>query len=115
VASYARAGAAAVSILTEPSRFDGSLDDLALGCRALAPLSVPAMRGWVPRYAKLKYSGYDEHGKRFVREVSGFHARVVQHEVDHLDGVLYPMRIKDFTRFGFNDALFPGQVLPAEE
>jgi peptide deformylase len=78
-------------------------------------LSVPGMRGWVPRYAQLKYSGFDEHGKRFVREVSGFHARVVQHEVDHLDGVLYPMRIKDFTRFGFNDALFPGQELPAEE
>ena len=78
-------------------------------------LSVPGMRGWVPRFARLKYSGRDEHGKRFVREVSGFHARVVQHEVDHLDGVLYPMRIRDFTRFGFNEALFPGQALPAEE
>jgi peptide deformylase len=78
-------------------------------------LSVPGMRGWVPRYAKLKYSGYDEQGKRFVREVSGFHARVVQHECDHLDGVLYPMRIRDFTRFGFNEALFPGQALSAEE
>jgi peptide deformylase len=78
-------------------------------------LSVPGMRGWVPRYARLKYAGYDQHGKRFVREVSGFHARVVQHEVDHLDGVLYPMRIRDFTRFGFNEALFPGQELPAEE
>ncbi len=78
-------------------------------------LSVPGMRGWVPRYTKLKYSGYDEKGKRFVREVSGFHARVVQHECDHLDGVLYPMRIRDFTKFGFNDALFPDQDLPAEE
>jgi len=78
-------------------------------------LSVPGMRGWVPRYTKLKYSGYDEKGKRFVREVSGFHARVVQHECDHLDGVLYPMRIRDFTKFGFNDALFPGQELSAEE
>ena len=78
-------------------------------------LSVPGMRGWVPRYAKLKYSGYDEKGRRFVREVSGFHARVVQHECDHLDGVLYPMRIRDFTKFGFNDALFPGQELPVEE
>jgi peptide deformylase len=78
-------------------------------------LSVPGMRGWVPRYAKLKYSGYDEQGKRFVREVSGFHARVVQHECDHLDGVLYPMRIRDFTRFGFNEALFPGQALSAGE
>jgi peptide deformylase len=78
-------------------------------------LSVPGMRGWVPRYAKLKYTGYDEHGKRFVREVSGFHARVVQHECDHLDGILYPMRIKDFTRFGFNEALFPGQALGTED
>ena len=78
-------------------------------------LSVPGMRGWVPRYTQAALSGYDEHGKRFEREVSGFHARVVQHECDHLDGVLYPMRIRDFTKFGFNDALFPGQDLPAEE
>jgi peptide deformylase len=78
-------------------------------------LSVPGMRGWVPRFKKLRYAGYDERGRRFQREVEGFHARVVQHEVDHLDGVLYPMRIRDFTRFGFNEALFPGQPLPAEE
>jgi peptide deformylase len=78
-------------------------------------LSVPGMRGWVPRYRRLKYSGYDERGSRFERTVDGFHARVVQHEVDHLDGVLYPMRIRDFTRFGFNEALFPGQELPVEE
>ena len=78
-------------------------------------LSVPGMRGWVPRWARLKYSGYDQHGKRLVREVSGFHARVVQHEVDHLDGVLYPMRIRDLSRFGFNEALFPGEALPAED
>jgi peptide deformylase len=78
-------------------------------------LSVPGMRGWVPRFLRLKYSGFDEHGQRFEREVEGFHARVVQHEVDHLDGVLYPMRIRDFTRFGFNEALFPGQALPQED
>jgi peptide deformylase len=78
-------------------------------------LSVPGMRGWVPRWRELKYSGFDEQGKRFERSVSGFHARVVQHEVDHLDGVLYPMRIRDFTRFGFNDALFPGEALPPED
>jgi peptide deformylase len=78
-------------------------------------LSVPGMRGWVPRFKKLRYAGYDERGRRFQREVEGFHARVVQHEVDHLDGVLYPMRIRDFTRFGFNEALFPGQDLPNEE
>jgi peptide deformylase len=78
-------------------------------------LSVPGMRGWVPRYRRLKYSGFDERGNAFTREVEGFHARVVQHEVDHLDGVLYPMRIRDLTRFGFNDALFPGVELPAED
>ena len=78
-------------------------------------LSVPGMRGWVPRFHKLRYSGFDEHGKRFERDAEGFHARVVQHEVDHLDGVLYPMRIRDFTRFGFNEALFPGQELAAED
>ncbi len=78
-------------------------------------LSVPGMRGWVPRWRRLKYRGFDENGKPFEREVEGFHARVVQHECDHLDGVLYPMRIRDFTRFGFNEALFPGQELPPED
>lgn len=78
-------------------------------------LSVPGMRGWVPRFRKLRYSGYDEKGSSLQRDVEGFHARVVQHEVDHLDGILYPMRIRDLTRFGFNEALFPGQELPAEE
>jgi peptide deformylase len=78
-------------------------------------LSVPGMRGWVPRWKRLRYKGFDENGKAFKREVEGFHARVVQHEADHLDGILYPMRIRDFTRFGFNEALFPGQELPAEE
>ena len=78
-------------------------------------LSVPGMRGWVPRFKNLRYAGYDERGRRFQREVDGFHARVVQHEVDHLEGILYPMRIRDFTRFGFNEALFPGQELPQED
>ena len=78
-------------------------------------LSVPGMRGWVPRYRRLMYSGLDEHGARFERTVDGFHARVVQHEVDHLDGVLYPMRIRDLTKFGFNEELFPGESLPAED
>jgi peptide deformylase len=78
-------------------------------------LSVPGMRGWVPRWHRLRYSGYDEKGTFFQRDVEGFHARVVQHECDHLDGVLYPMRIRDFTRFGFNDALFAGQELPQED
>ena len=78
-------------------------------------LSVPGMRGWVPRFRQLHYGGRDEKGMPFERTVEGFHARVVQHEVDHLDGVLYPMRIRDFTRFGFNDALFPGEALPPED
>jgi peptide deformylase len=74
-------------------------------------LSVPGMRGVVPRYKQLKYAGFDETGRAFERSVEGFHARVVQHEVDHLDGILYPMRIRDLSKFGFNDALFPGQEL----
>ena len=78
-------------------------------------LSVPGMRGWVPRWRRIRYSGRDEKGRAFTREVEGFHARVVQHECDHLDGILYPMRVRDFTRFGFNEALFPGEALPAEE
>ena len=78
-------------------------------------LSVPGMRGVVPRFRHLRYSGYDEQGRAFERVVQGFHARVVQHECDHLDGILYPMRIRDFTRFGFVDALFPEGGLPPEE
>jgi peptide deformylase len=74
-------------------------------------LSVPGMRGLVPRYRQLRYSGFDEKGQPISRDVEGFHARVVQHEVDHLDGILYPRRIEDLTQFGFSDALFPGQNL----
>lgn len=70
-------------------------------------LSVPGMRGVVPRYSRLHYTGFDQYGNSIDRMVSGFHARVVQHECDHLDGVLYPMRIQDMTRFGFTDVLFP--------
>ena len=78
-------------------------------------LSVPGMRGWVPRWTSVRYAGFDEQGQRFERRVGGFHARVVQHECDHLDGILYPMRIRDMSKFGFNEELFPGQDLPAEE
>jgi peptide deformylase len=78
-------------------------------------LSVPGMRGWVPRWRHLRYWGFDEKGNRFSREVEGFHARVVQHECDHLDGVLYPMRIRDMSRFGFIEELFPGQGLAQED
>ena len=74
-------------------------------------LSVPGMRGLVPRYRRLRYRGRDQFGAQIDRTVEGFHARVVQHEVDHLNGVLYPMRIKDLSKFGFNDALFPGTQL----
>lgn len=74
-------------------------------------LSVPGLRGWVPRWRYLRYAGFDESGRAFERTVEGFHARVVQHECDHLDGVLYPMRIRDFTRFGFTDVVnIPGSV-----
>jgi peptide deformylase len=74
-------------------------------------LSVPGMRGLVPRHLHLRYRGFDENGERIDRTVSGFHARVVQHECDHLAGILYPMRIRDLSKFGFNEALFPGQDL----
>lgn len=72
-------------------------------------LSVPGMRGVVPRYVHLRYQGLDQYGCAIDRTVSGFHARVVQHECDHLQGILYPMRIKDFRLFGFTEVLFPGQ------
>ena len=72
-------------------------------------LSVPGMRGLVPRFKSLRYRGKDQFGNDIDRSVTGFHARVVQHEVDHLLGVLYPMRIRDMRFFGFNETLFPGQ------
>jgi peptide deformylase len=77
-------------------------------------LSVPGMRGLVPRYRELRYTGFDADGNPIDRTVKDFHARVVQHEVDHLDGILYPRRIRDLTQFGFNDALFPGETLVDE-
>lgn len=78
-------------------------------------LSVPGLRGWVPRWRSVRYAGCDARGARLERNVQGFHARVVQHECDHLDGILYPMRVRDFSRFGFTDALFADQELPPEE
>lgn len=71
-------------------------------------LSVPGLRGMVPRWRRLRYSGFDQNGIPLEREAEGFHARVVQHECDHLLGILYPMRIRDFSRFGFTEVLFPG-------
>jgi peptide deformylase len=70
-------------------------------------LSVPGLRGIVPRFARIRYRGFDVEGRAFEREAEGFHARVVQHECDHLNGVLYPMRVRDFSRFGFTSVLFP--------
>jgi len=70
-------------------------------------LSVPGMRGVVPRYGAIRYTGFDEHGEIIDRTVDGFHARVVQHECDHLDGILYPMRMQDMSQFGFTEVLFP--------
>jgi peptide deformylase len=77
-----------------------AMDDGWEGC-----LSVPGMRGLVQRYTQVRYQGFDEHGGKIDREVDGFHARVVQHECDHLDGILYPMRIKDMRQFGFKEEL----------
>lgn len=77
-------------------------------------LSVPGMRGLVPRWSKLRYEGFDQFGNPICREVDGFHARVVQHECDHLNGVLYPMRITDLSQFGFTEVLFP-ELDPADD
>jgi peptide deformylase len=79
-----------------------SMEDDWEGC-----LSVPGLRGVVPRWSRLHYRGVDQSGKPFEREVGGFHARVVQHECDHLAGILYPMRVRDFSRFGYTDILCP--------
>lgn len=78
------------------------MDEAWEGC-----LSVPGLRGLVPRWSKLRYEGVDQYGQTISREVEGFHARVVQHECDHLNGVLYPMRIRDLSQFGYTEVLFP--------
>jgi peptide deformylase len=77
-------------------------------------LSVPGMRGLVPRHRRLRYRGHDQYRRAIERSVEGFHARVVQHECDHLAGILYPMRIQDLRNFGFNEELFPGEDLQDE-
>jgi peptide deformylase len=105
---YPEADAVPFTVLINPvlTPLGDSQDEGWEGC-----LSVPGMRGLVPRYRHLRYTGVDAAGVPIDRTVSDFHARVVQHEVDHLDGILYPRRIRDLTQFGFNDALFPGQNL----
>ena len=95
-----------VLINPELTPLGAETDDGWEGC-----LSVPGMRGLVARYQKLRYRGVDELGRSIDRQVGGFHARVVQHEVDHLDGILYPMRMTDLSQFGFAEELFPGQGL----
>lgn len=78
-------------------------------------LSVPGLRGWVPRWTHLRYTGFDENGEPIDRIATGFHARVVQHECDHLDGILYPMRVRDFSRFGYTEVLFPDGSVAADD
>ena len=78
-------------------------------------LSVPGLRAVVPRYSRIRYTGFDQYGDPIDRTVDGFHARVVQHECDHLIGILYPMRVRDFRRFGFTEVLFPGLDAPVDD
>jgi peptide deformylase len=77
-------------------------------------LSVPGLRGKVPRYTRLRYTGWDPKGQPIDRVAEGFHARVVQHECDHLQGILYPMRMRDLSQFGFTEVLFPDDPPPAD-
>jgi peptide deformylase len=100
---YPEVGPIPFTILINPELIPltEDLEDGWEGC-----LSVPGLRGLVPRIARLRYRGYDQLGQPIDRSVDGFHARVVQHEYDHLDGVLFPMRMRDMSRFGFTDVLF---------
>ncbi|AMG90112.1 peptide deformylase [Bordetella bronchiseptica] len=101
---YPDAPAVPRTILCNPviEPLSGEMEDGWEGC-----LSVPGLRGLVPRYRHIRYSGYDPAGQRIEREAEGFHARVVQHECDHLIGRLYPTRIRDLTKFGYTEVLFP--------
>ncbi len=108
---YPQAEAVPFTILVNPvlTPLSDELEEGWEGC-----LSVPGLRGVVPRWARLVYRGFDADGSLIEREATGFHARVVQHECDHLDGILYPMRIRDFTRFGYTDVLFPDADIPED-
>ena len=101
---YADANTVPYTVLINPTlnRLGDEIEDGWEGC-----LSVPGLRGIVPRHQQLHYTGFDQFGNLIDRLVSGFHARVVQHECDHLEGVLYPMRIHDLSQFGYTDVLFP--------
>jgi peptide deformylase len=108
---YPQAEAVPQTILINPVLTPLSTDE-ELGWEGC--LSVPGLRGEVPRYTAIRYQGFDQHGAIIDRSVEGFHARVVQHECDHLLGKLYPMRMRDFSRFGFTEVLFPG-LDPAQD
>jgi peptide deformylase len=101
---YPQADPVPYTVLINPTLtpIDQEMEDGWEGC-----LSVPGLRGLVPRYKRLRYQGFDQFGHAIDRTVSDFHARVVQHEVDHLNGILYPTRIRDLRFFGFSDVLFP--------
>lgn len=103
---YPEAEAVPQTVLINPliTRLKNDVEEDWEGC-----LSVPGLRGIVPRFTHIRYQGYDEYGVAIDRSVSGFHARVVQHECDHLDGILYPMRMRDLSKLGYTDVLFPGQ------
>ncbi len=107
---YPEAPPVPFTVLINPrlTAVDAGLEEGWEGC-----LSLPGLRGVVPRYTSLRYEGFDPKGRPVRRDVAGFHARVVQHECDHLDGILYPMRMRDLRNFGFTDVLFPdGSVVP---
>ena len=109
---YPEAPAVPETVLLNPvlTPLSNDMEDGWEGC-----LSVPGLRGVVPRHTRLHYSGFDPLGHPISRDVDGFHARVVQHECDHLIGVLYPMRVRDFSRFGFTEVLFPGMDPAADD
>jgi peptide deformylase len=109
---YPEAGSVPYTVLINPvlTPLSDEIEEGWEGC-----LSVPGLRGLVPRWRDLRYTGFDPFGQPIERSVEGFHARVVQHECDHLDGILYPARIRDFSRFGFTEELFPdAKDLPEE-
>jgi peptide deformylase len=105
-ARYPEVGSVPYTVLINPvlEPLSDEIEEGWEGC-----LSVPGLSGWVPRWRYLRYTGFDPFGRPIDRSVEGFHARVVQHESDHLDGILYPMRMRDFRRFGFSEDLFPDE------
>lgn len=110
-ARYPEVGEVPETVLINPqiTPVGGVMEDGWEGC-----LSLPGLRGLVPRFSQIHYTGHDVSGVLISRTVSGFHARVVQHECDHLDGILYPMRMPDMSKFGFTSELFPQQQVPEE-